>query len=469
MMNAGFSKKYLGIPIAVIILIVGWFLPPMEGLSHEGIVGLAVMFAAVAMLLCETLPMAVTGLLALVVAALLGIAPVGQVFSGFGTSTVIFAITVFSLTAIVVKSDLAIRLAGFLVRIAGKDSRRLVLAFMAAGGLLSSVMSDTATLVLFLGFADMILTQAGHEKGKSNLAKCLYLGSAFAIFMGGMATPAGASINVLALGLVEQATGATIPFLSWIIVAAPVAVLMIPTIWLVVTKVFKPEPIDSDSFAALAGRAASLGSLSTHEIKTLVFLIGVPVLWIMGSWVPALDVATVSIVALALMCMPGVNLLTFDELQREVPWNVVIMIGAVLCLGGVVGSTGGVAFIANLFLNSGVMNFNMFITFWLIVAAVYFVHSYVPVGPAFATLLIPPLMTYCIQAGYSPAIPAILLAAILSGNMLVPINPGLALSYRDNVYTFGDAFKAGIIPVFVLITLLAAWVPVAVGITGVPC
>ena len=115
MTRAGFSKKYLGIPIAFVILLVGWFLPPFEGLTHEGILGLAVMFAAVAMLLCETLPMAVTGLLALVVAALLGIAPIGEVFSGFGTSTVIFAITVFSLTAIVVKSDLAIRLAGFLI------------------------------------------------------------------------------------------------------------------------------------------------------------------------------------------------------------------------------------------------------------------------------------------------------------------------------------------------------------------
>ncbi len=469
MTRAGFSKKYLGIPIAFVILLVGWFLPPFEGLTHEGILGLAVMFAAVAMLLCETLPMAVTGLLALVVAALLGIAPIGEVFSGFGTSTVIFAITVFSLTAIVVKSDLAIRLAGFLIRLAGKDSRRLVLAFMVAGGLLSSVMSDTATLVLFLGFADTVLIYAGHVKGKSNLAKCLYLGSAFAIFMGGMATPAGASINVLALGLVEQATGMTIPFLSWVIIVAPVAILMVPTIWFVITKVFKPEPIDEQGLTALTEKAASLGALSGQEIKTLVFLIGVPLLWVIGSWVPALNVATVSIVALALMCMPGINLLTFDELQREVPWNVVIMIGAVLCLGGIVGSTGGVAFIANFFLSSGVMSFSVFVTSWLIVAVVYFTHSYVPVGPAFATLLIPPLMTYCIQAGFSPAIPAILLASILSGNMLVPINPGLALSYRDNVYTFGDAFKAGIVPVFVLITLLAAWVPIAVGFTGVPC
>lgn len=463
------NKRHFGLPLAAIILLVGWFMPPVEGLSHEGVVGLAVMFAMVAMMLCETVPMGVAGLLALVVAALLGITQISTAFAGFGTTTVIFAMAVFSLTAIVMKSDLAIRLTGFLTRVAGRNSKRLVLAFMAAGGLLSAVMNDSATLVLFLGFADTVLVNAGHVKGKSNLAKCLYLGSAFAIFMGGMATPAGASINVLALGLVEQATGLTIPFLAWMAIAAPVAVVMIPVIWFVLVRVFPPEPIDGESLDVLAKKSASLGALTVEEKKTLVFLIGVPVLWIAGSWISELNVTTVSVVALALMCMPGIRLLSFDEFQREVPWNIVIMIGAVISLGNIVGATGGIAFLANLFLNSGVMELGMFATFWLIVAAVYFTHSYVPVGPAFATILIPPLMTYCTSAGYSPAIPAILLAAILSGNMLVPINPGLALSYRDGVYTFADAFKAGIIPVFVLITLLAAWVPVAVSLVGVPC
>ena len=344
MVRVSVNKKFVGIPLALVILVVGWFLPPIEGLTHEGIVGLAILFAAVAMWICETLPMGVTGLLALVLAPLLGIAEINTVFSGFGTTTVIFAMAVFSLTAIVMKSDLAIRLTGFLVRIAGRDSRKLVLAFMVAGGLLSAVMNDSATLVLFLGFADTVLENAGHVKGKSNLAKCLYLGSAFAIFMGGMATPAGASINVLALGLVEQATGQTIPFLSWILAAAPVAIVMIPIIWVVLTRVFKPEPIDEESLRVLTAKAASLGSLTLEEKKTLVFLLGVPVLWIIGSWVPALNVTTVSVVALALMCAPGVRLLTFDEFQREVPWTIVIMIGAVISLGGIVGSTGGRGF-----------------------------------------------------------------------------------------------------------------------------
>lgn len=468
MSRQSINKRLLGAPLAAIILLIGWFLPASEGLSHEGIVGLAILFSAVVLWICETLPMGVTGLLALVLAPLLGIADINTVFSGFGTTTVIFAITVFSLTTIVMKSNLAVRLIGLMVRFAGDDSCKLVLAFMAAGGLLSAVMNDSATLVLFLGFADIVIANAQLEKGRSNLAKCLYLGCAFAIFMGGMATPAGASINVLALGLLEQATGQTVPFLSWVIAVAPVAIVMIPVIWFVITHLFKPEPISQQSIDELIKRSSGLGKFSIEEKKTLALLVGIPALWVAGSWIPVLNVTTVSVVGLALMCMPGMRLLTFEEFQREVPWTIVIMIGAVISLGGVVGATGGVAFLADLFLSSGIMGLGPFFTFWIITMVVYLTHSFVPVGPAFATILIPPLMAYCLEAGYSPAIPAILLAAILSGNMLLPINPGLALSYRDNVYTFADSFKAGIVPVFVLVTLLAAWVPFMCTTLGIP-
>ncbi len=115
------NKRHFGLPLAAIILLVGWFMPPVEGLSHEGVVGLAVMFAMVAMMLCETVPMGVAGLLALVVAALWGITQISTAFAGFGTTTLIFAMAVFSLTAIVMMSDLAIRLTGFLTRVAGSN------------------------------------------------------------------------------------------------------------------------------------------------------------------------------------------------------------------------------------------------------------------------------------------------------------------------------------------------------------
>lgn len=468
MQNVSSVKQTVGLVIAAVIVIAGLFLPGTGDLTHEGILGLAILLATVALWICESIPMGVAGLLALVVAPIVGIAEINTVFSGFGTTTVIFAIAVFGLTAIVMKSNLAIRLTATMTKWSGPNSNKLVLAFMCVSWLLSTVMNDSAVLVLVIGLSMIVINNAGHKIGESHLAKALYIGIALCAFIGGGATPAGSSINVLVIGMLEQTMGQTISFVDWMVACMPVCLLMVPITWFAVVKILKPEPIEQKDLDELQNRAKALGPLVGEEKKTLFFLIAMPVLWIAGSWIPALNVTTVTVLGLAAMFLPGIKLLTFEEFQREVPWTIVIMIGAVISLGGIVGSTGGVAFLANLFLNSGVMELGMFLTFWLIVAAVYFTHSFVPVGPAFATILIPPLMTYCMSAGYSPAIPAILLAAILSGNLLLPINPGLALSYRDNVYSFGDAFKAGIVPVLCLITLLAAWVPFMVGVLGIP-
>lgn len=461
------TKGIVGLVLAVVIMFAGFFLPVSGDLTREGLLGLAVLFSTVAIWVCESLPMGVAGLLAVVVSCIIGIADINSVFSGFGTTTVIFAIAVFGLTAIVMKSNIAIRLTAILMRWSGASSSRLVLAFMCVSWLLSTVMNDSAVLVLVIGLAVIVLKGAGHTIGQSQLAKALYIGIALMAFVGGGATPAGSSINVLVIGMLEQSMGYTISFVDWMIACAPVCLVMIPVCWIAVIKILKPEPITAEDVASLQERAKSLGAMTADEKKTLFFLIAMPVLWIAGSWVPVLNVTTVTIIGLAGMFLPGVRLLTFDEFQREVPWTIVIMIGAVLCLGGIVGKTGGVAYLANIFLSTGVTELGWFASIALIMLAVYAFHTFVPIGPAFITLLVPPLMPVCVSLGISPAVPGMILAIILSGNFLLPYNPGMALAYRDNCWKVMDLVKVGIVPAIIYVVLLSAWVPFASGFLGI--
>lgn len=461
MTSAKTPLKLAGFVLAAIILLVGFFLPGTEGLTHEGILSLALLVATVILWICDSLPMGVAGLLALVMGPLLGLVPIADAFTGFGTSTFIFAVTVFGLTAIVMKSDLATRITKVIVRWSGASSKKLVFAFMAATALLSTVMNDSAVLVLFLGFAYIVLESAKHTIGKSQLAKSLFIGIAFAAFIGGGITPAGSSINVLVIGMVEQGTGQTIPFLSWMVACAPVCIAMIPISWFFIIKILKPEPIDESALTAINEKADKLGKLSTEEKKTLAFLIAMPVLWVAGTWIPLLNVTTVSVIGLAGMMLPGIKILTFDEFQKSVPWTICIMIGAVLSLGGMVSATGGVAYLADLFLSTGVTTLGVFGSLFVIFLVIYFAHTLVPIGPAFAALLTPPLMAFCISIGVSPAVPAMVLAIILSGSLLVLFNPGMALAYRDNCFTPWDLFKTGIFPALIFLVLLAAWIPFA--------
>lgn len=63
---------------------------------------------------------------------------------------------------------------------------------------------------------------------------------------GGMATPAGSSFNVVAMNILQKATGASVSFLDWVIVALPVVIVMVPVTWFFITQILKPEPITDE-------------------------------------------------------------------------------------------------------------------------------------------------------------------------------------------------------------------------------
>lgn len=219
------GKSLIGVILAAICVTVTYLLPGSEELSHEGITALGVLGMASILWISNTLPFGVTGLLALVMLVLLGVSDMASVFVGFSNSSVIFVITVFCLTAAVMNTKLTLRLINKLLRWAGSSAEKLVLAYMAAAALLSSVMSNVPVTVLFLGLAQPVLKAVGAKPGSSRLGKCLMIGIPFAAVNGGMATPAGSSFNVLAMGVFESIAGKPLTFLQWMAVGLPTAIV----------------------------------------------------------------------------------------------------------------------------------------------------------------------------------------------------------------------------------------------------
>ena len=193
----------------------------------------------------------------------------------------------------------------------------------------------------------------------------------------------------------------------------------------------------------------------------MLFLI--PGLWIAGNWIPLLSIANVSIAGLAVMMAPGMRLLDFDEFQKAVPWNVVLMVGSVLSLGSILATTGGAAFLADLFMGCGILALDFTLIMVLSSLIIYTFHTFCPIGPAAIGLFLPLLAGVCMQFGVSPTSSAILLSFIVAGNFLLPINPTLTVTYSTGYYTFGDMFKTGIVPSVALVLIMAAWMPFIVG------
>lgn len=457
-MSRFMGKRGVGIIIAVAVFAIACFIPPSEALSREAVLSLAVLAAGVSMWVCDSFPVGVTGIIVLTVGALLGAAPLSTVYGGFGASTTLFVMSVFALTTMFNKSQLSKRLMGLVIKWSRGNTRKLVLGVMIIVAAASMIMSDTAVIALFFGAAVSLVKGLGLWQKKSNFAKCLFMGIPFAGVTGGLATPAGNATNVAAVGMVEV-SGQTVSFLGWMIIGVPLAFAMIIVLWLSLSIWFKPEKLSDDQVASILESAKSYGPLLTEEKKTLFIIVAAPVCWILGTWIPFFNMTAVSVLAMGLMLAPGFNLLTFDEYQRGVPWNVVIMVGAMISMGGLLGSTGGAQFLGNIVLSFGFSEMNIVLALLILGIVLYFLHTIMPIGPGFVPVFFLPLMAICTNAGLNPVAAGVFMSAIIGGNYLFPINPTIALTYTEDTYSIGEIFRAGIIPVFVLCILMALWIP----------
>ena len=461
------NKRGLGVALGLIILLAGMGIPGSEALSHEGVMAIAALLFAVVFWVCGVLPVGVTGLLALVICVLAGAATMKTAFGAFGSNVIWFIVAIFALPALLMKTKWPVRLINKLFALTGDSSEKLVLVFMVCAAIVSTVMSDTAAVVLFVGIAFVILRAIGAEPGKSNLGKSLMIAIPVGAVIGGVVTPAGSSFNMLALGMMEQITGSSISFLDWIIIGLPVAIICIPLCWFSIVKILKPEKIDQVGFDELRTAGREAGAPSGFEIRALVMLLALPILWIAGSFIPVLNTTTVAIIGLAIMFLPGLDLLKWNEYVSQVPWTIILMMGSVMSLGDIVSATGAAKFVTDAFLSTGVAGLDFTLFLLICVVVVYLLHTIAPAGAAILSLFLPIMIGVCSSVGVSPAVPTTLLAFIVAGNFILPVNPTVLITFGEGYFTFGDMAKSGILPAIIFCVAMVLWVPFIVGVLGI--
>jgi len=243
-------------------------------------------------------------------------------------------------------------------------------------------------------------------------------------------------------------------------------IIMTPICWFFITAILKPEPIADSCLQGIRDQAAGAKKIEAYEVKAILVIGAMLVLWIVGNWVPVLNATVVALIGLTVMFLPGMDLLTWKEFQGSVPWGIVIMCGTIMSMGGVVEATGGAAFLAGAISGSGVMDLGFFAAFALLLALIYLLHTVCPIGVAILGIFLPIMITLCAGFGVSPAVPTIALAVVVAGNYLMPVNPTVMLTYGEGYYTFGDMFKTGIVPSVALVLIMAAWMPFIVGVMG---
>lgn len=424
--------------------------------------GLAAIFVITLILWAtEAIPIAVTALLAIVLQPLLGVAGVRDAFASFMSPVFFFVIAMFMIAGSVIESGLDRRLALFLLCKAGTGSKRVVFALMAGTAALSTIMSDVPACAVFMAIALGVLETAGVEPGASRFGKALMMGIPIAALIGGIATPAGSSINVLALDLLDafsqrHGLDVTVTFVQWMALGVPMVAVLLPVAWWVLVRIYPPEMETIGSITAITAERDRLGPLSPDQGKVVAILGIMMVLWIAGSWIKALNVAVVAMVGAIILFLPGVQLLSWEKAERHIGWDTLLMIGGVTALGQASVTTG---------LADGLVQTTMGgLTDWpllwlipLISLVTVLIHLPLPIAPVVNAVLIPPIAALALTVGINPAVFVLPVAFTASCAFLLPLDAVPLLTFSKGYYRMFDMFLPGVV-------ISVAWIVLMTGI-----
>ena len=458
------SRRGLWIALAAGLLTL--LLPVPEGLSVEGR-RLAALFVTVILLwVTEALPIGITALLAVLLQPLLGIRDLKSAFQGFASPVFFFVLAMFCIAAAITSAGLERRFAYWLLDRAGTDSRRVVIALMLGSALTSTIISDVPACAIFMAIGLGVLRRLEAKPGESSFAKAVMIGIPIGSLIGGVATPAGSSINILGIHFIEEYGGVRIPFLDWMLLGVPMVVVLLPIACWVVLRVFPPEMASVGGREEVRGERAALGGMSGSEKKTIALLAAMIALWVAGSWIPALSTVVVALAGTVLMFVPGVSLLTWERAERSISWATLLMIGGVVSIGSASLDAGLARWLVDTLLG-GLGSWDLV---WIVAAISAFtvvIHLALPIGPVINAVLIPPIALLAQETGHNPALLALPVAFTASCSMLLPIDPVPLITYAKGYYRMFDMAKVGtIISVFWVIwmTVLMLLVAPLIGI-----
>ena len=333
---------------APFLALIGGWLAHSSGLGLPAATTMMVAIWTALWWIFEAVPIPITSLVPLALLPLFGVLSAEQVAGAYGHKLVLLLLGGFLLSKAMERSGAHRRIALKMVRACGGGGGRpLVLGFMLASAGLSMWISNTATTLMMLPMAIAVLQEAEDKKIKVPLL----LGIAFAANVGGIGTPIGTPPNMVMIGYFEQEFGKEIAFVDWMQVGIPVSIIMVLLIFVWITRGIK-------------GRSAvplpDPGSWRKEETRTLLVFGLTALAWITrsspyGGWknwfgtlpqeleqlqdlfVNANDASVAFIAVVLLFCLPngmgkGERLLDWRT-ANEVPWGLLILVGAGMCLG----------------------------------------------------------------------------------------------------------------------------------------
>ena len=455
-----FVKNNKGFILGIISASVVLLFPTPESLSYEAHKTAALFLLMGVWWATEAVPVPVTALVPLAAFPILGIVDIQSAANPYANKTIYLFFGGFLLATAIQKWDLHKRIALFVLENVGSNGASLVLGFMVTAAIISMWVMNTATTIMLLPIGLAVITVVKETvKGLSdeeteNFQLSLLLGIAYGATIGGMSTLIGTGPNGMLAAFMSDNYNLDISFVDWMKVGVPLSAVMLPSSWLILTRVIYPVKFETskETIDLLTSMKQELGNFDGPEVKVFFVFVATALAWMFRTVlddIPGLsglsDAGIAMISALLLFLLPNGHkdtkgpLLEWKDAQENVPWGLLVLFGGGLSLANAVQSTGLAIWIGNL-IPSGI---SIVLIVILVVALIIFLTELTSNMATTATFL-PVVAALAIQSEFDPILVTAAVALAASCAFMLPVaTPPNAIVFGSGLIKVPQMAKAG--------------------------
>lgn len=253
-----------------------------------------------------------------------GILNVRETVEGFGDPLVVFIGALLAIGVALESTGVGTWAGQLLIRQAGTNKTRLILALMLVSALFTAVIGMNGAVVTVLPIAVAIAARTGVAPSKFMMPVSI------ACLTSSSLTLLGTPVNVIALDYGEAARAGGVGFFEWSFIGIPMFAGAL-VIVLVFERWLLPNRTSSALTAEPAAQDVSLTGESFRAIAILLVLIVLLTLNVMPTAIAAL------LCAAAMVVFRVVNL---NQLYQKIDWNTCILVAALIPLATAMTKTG---------------------------------------------------------------------------------------------------------------------------------
>jgi sodium-dependent dicarboxylate transporter 2/3/5 len=435
--------RRIGLPLGPAAFFFIASLPTSAGLTVAGQRSAAAFAMALIWWVTEPVPTYVTSLVLMIVLVVSRASDPASVMGVFGLDVIWLNILAFILSAMLVKTDLAKRLALRLMLLFGRKASWALGGFVILQLVLAPLIPATAaraamTLPLMLAVASIYGSTSEHP---TNFGRNLFLLNLAGISILSSTVMTGSAANVMAVGFIQSMGGHKVYYTDWLFASAPVAILTLVGAWLLSPRAIFPLaseeklPKVAGGMNTLVAEQKTMGRLSGREWRAIgifslvIFLCATDRYqkqWFGIELGPSIS----AMIGAAIALTPRIGLLEWND--TDIPWHLMIFSAGAYAGGLTLESTGAAAWgVKRIFGGMDLASFSFGWTYAIIIAVMLYSHLLSTSKTVRTVIMIPAIILMAQGLGWNPA--SLALPAAFTIDWVI----GLPISGKPNVILFG--------------------------------